>query len=66
MKLIEKFKTRKEKQKDMTKHVVKIYGDVKICPNCGQLVTTPYCPKCGTKMGEEANNGQLCKCCSIG
>ena len=53
MKLIEKFKTWKEKQKDMTKHVVKIYGDVKICPYCGRLVTTPYCQNCGAKMEEE-------------
>lgn len=29
-----------------------IYGEFQVCPGCGQLVNTPYCPICGCKNEE--------------
>ena len=29
-----------------------IHGEFQVCPGCGQLVNTPYCPICGCKNEE--------------
>lgn len=43
-----------ENRADVTEQVKRIWGETKTCPNCGQLVGTPYCPVCGTKIKWEA------------